>query len=305
LMCGPLYHTAPSSYSEYALWEGGQVVVQDGFVGERCLALIEEHRVVRTQMVPAHLVRVIESDWARYDRSSIRLLIHAAAPCPLAVKQRALEIFPSGSVWELYGATEAMGCVISPGEWLLKPGSVGRPFPGITIRILDEDGRPLPPGEIGTIYVSTFSGAAFSYRGDPEKTKAAYRDGFVTVGDLGHLDADGYLFLADRRTDLILSGGVNIYPAEVEGALAEDPDVVDVAVIGLPDERMGQRVHAIVELRPGADRDAEALVGRLQTRLADFKRPRTVEFVDEFPREPNGKVLKWRLIEERRDRYEN
>ncbi len=275
------------------------MVVQEGFTGERCLSLIAEHRVTRTQMVPAHFVRLLEADWRSHDRSSIRLVIHAAAACPVPLKWRILEVFPRGTVWELYGATEAMGTVISPGEWLLKPGSVGRPFPGLEVRILDEEGRQLPPGEIGTIYVSTFPGASFAYRGDEEKTAAARRDGFVTVGDLGHLDAHGYLFIADRRTDLIITGGVNVYPAEVENALAADPDVADSAVIGLPDERMGQRVHAIVELRRGAAADAEAISARLADRLADFKRPRTYEFVDTLPRQPNGKVLKWQLRRER------
>jgi long-chain acyl-CoA synthetase len=152
---------------------------------------------------------------------------------------------------------------------------------------------------VGTIFVSQFPGARFSYRGDEEKTEAAYRDGFVTVGDLGHLDEHGYLYIADRRTDLILSGGVNIYPAEVENALAADPDVLDSAVIGLPDERMGQVVHAVIELRDGAAPDSAAILERLSVHLADFKRPRTIEFVDRLPREPNGKVLKRKLQEAR------
>ncbi|HUA94500.1 MAG TPA: AMP-binding protein [Acidimicrobiales bacterium] len=299
LVCGPLYHTAPSAYAEYALWEGGRVVVQDGFDGGRCLSLIEAHRVTHTQMVPAHFVRILEADWAAHDRSSLRLVLHAAASCPVPVKWRILEVFPSGTVWELYGATEALATVISPGEWILKPGSVGRAFPGLEVRVLDDEGRPAPPGEIGTIYVSLPPSARFAYRGDPEKTAAAYRDGFVTVGDLGHLDQDGYLFIADRRTDLIVTGGVNVYPAEVESALAADPDVVDSAVIGLPDDRMGQRVHAIVELRPGAGADPEALLARLADRLADFKRPRTVELVATLPREPDGKVRKGMLRAER------
>ena len=158
---------------------------------------------------------------------------------------------------------------------------------------------PCLPARSGTIYVSQFTGANFSYRGDSDKTAAAYRDGYVTVGDLGHLDEQGYLFIADRRTDLILSGGVNIYPAEVENALAADPDVVDAAVFGLPDERMGHLVHAVIELRPGATADADVILERLSVHLADFKRPRTIEFVDELPREPNGKVLKRKLQEER------
>ncbi|HEY6624813.1 MAG TPA: AMP-binding protein [Acidimicrobiales bacterium] len=301
LICGPLYHTAPSAYAEYSLWEGGKVVVQDKFVGDGCLSLIEQHQVTRTQMVPAHFVRILEADWAAYDRSSVRLLIHAAAPCPVPLKERIMDVFPPGTVWELYGATEAMATIISPGEWLFKPGSVGRPFPGLEVRIYDDDGRQVPAGEVGTIYISTFPGAAFSYRDDPEKTAAAYRDGFATVGDLGHLDEHGYLFIADRRTDLILCGGANVYPAEVENALAADPDVVDSAVIGLPDERMGQRVHAIIELRPGSAPDAAGILARLADTLADYKRPRTFEFVDTLPREPNGKVLKRQLQVERTD----
>jgi len=300
LICGPCYHTAPSAYAEYALWEGGTVVVQDGFVGDRCLSLIEEHSVTRTFMVPAHFVRILDTDWARYDRSSLRMVLHAAAPCPPPLKWRILDVFPPGSLWEFYGATEGMGTVISPGEWLFKPGSVGRPFPGLKVRILGDDGdEPLGPGEVGGIYVSPMGGYKFAYRGDAEKTAGAYRGDYFTAGDVGWLDEDGYLFIADRRTDLILSGGVNIYPAEVEAALVEDTDVFDAAVIGLPDERMGQRVHAIVALRAGVVPDEDALRARLADRLADYKRPRTIEFVDELPREPTGKVLKRELREAR------
>lgn len=299
LVCGPLYHTAPSAYAEYSLWDGGRVVVQEGFDGDRCLGLIERHRVTHTQMVPAHFVRILEADWAARDRSSLRLVLHAAAACPVPLKWRILEVFPRGTVWELYGATEALATVISPGEWIIKPGSVGRAFPGLSVRVLDDRGEPVAPGTVGTVYVSTYPGARFAYRGDEEKTAAAYRDGFVTVGDLGHLDDHGYLYIDDRRTDLIVSGGVNIYPAEVESALAADPDVADSAVLGLPDERMGQRVHAIVQLRKGAVPDPGAVLARLADRLADFKRPKTIELVDEIPREPNGKVLKRRLREER------
>ncbi len=299
LVCGPLYHTAPSAYAEYALWEGGQAVLQEGFDGDRGLSLVERHRVTHTQMVPAHFVRILDVDWARYDRSSVRLVLHAAAACPVPLKWRILEVFPRGTVWELYGATEAMATVISPGEWMLKPGSVGRPFPWLTIRILDQEDRPLPPGEVGTIYISPFPGATVAYHGDPEKTAAAHRDGYFTAGDLGHLDEHGYLYIADRRTDLIVTGGVNVYPAEVENALAADPDVADSAVIGLPDERMGQRVHAIVELRRGVAADPEGLLARLADRLADFKRPRTVELVDTLPREPDGKIRKRQLRQER------
>ncbi len=299
LMCGPMYHTAPSAYALMSLGEGGTVVVMAKWDSTECLALIEAERVTTAQMVPANFIRILEADWASYDRSSVRKVLHAAAPCPVPVKRRIIDVFPPDTVWEYYGASEGMASVISPAEWLTKPGSVGRPFPGLTVRIVDEDGADLPAGEVGSIYISAFGGQRFQYHNAPDKTESAWQGDYFTVGDMGWLDDDGYLFLADRRTDLIISGGVNIYPAEVEAALIEDDDVVDAAVIGLPDERMGQKVHAGVELRPNASRDAGALTTRLATRLADFKLPRTLEFVDELPREPNGKVLKTRLREER------
>jgi long-chain acyl-CoA synthetase len=299
LMCGPGYHMAPAAYSQMSLNEGGTVVIMTKWDATEALRLIESERVTTAQMVPAHFIRILEADWPSFDRSSVRKILHAAAPCPVPVKRKIIDVFPGGAIWEYYGASEGMASVISPEEWLAKPGSVGRPFPGLSVRILDDDGAVLPPGEVGAIYISAFTGLRFGYHNDPEKTDQAWRDDYFTVGDLGWLDEDGYLFLADRRTDLILSGGVNIYPAEVETALAEDTDVVDAAVFGLPDERMGQLVHAVVELRPGAPADAEALLARLATRLADYKRPRAIEFVDVLPREENGKVMKTRLRAER------
>jgi long-chain acyl-CoA synthetase len=299
LMCGPMYHTAPSAYALMSLGEGGTVVIMPKWDAAECLRLIETERVTTAQMVPANFIRILEADWKAHDRSSVRKILHAAAPCPVPVKRRIIDVFPPGTVWEYYGASEGMASVISPEEWLDKPGSVGRPFPGLSVRIVDEQGADVAPGEVGSVYVSAFAGQRFQYHNAPDKTDSAWQGDYFTVGDMGWLDVDGYLFLADRRTDLIISGGVNVYPAEVEAALIEDDDVVDAAVIGLPDERMGQKVHAVVELRPDAARDAEALTARLAGRLADFKWPRTVEFVDELPREPNGKVLKTRLREQR------
>ena len=299
LMCGPAYHTAPSAYAQMALGEGGTAVVMPRFDAAECLRLIQEERVTTSQMVPAHFIRILEVDWQAYDRSSIERILHAAAPCPVPVKRKILEVFPPGTVWEFYGASEGMASVVSPEEWLERPGTVGRPFPGVSVRVLDDDGDEVPTGEVGLLYISSFSGQRFEYHNAPEKSAGAWVGDHFTVGDVGWVDGEGYVFLADRRTDLILSGGVNVYPAEVETALIEDEDVVDVAVFGLPDARMGQRVHAVVELRPGAPRDADALLARLAQRLADFKLPRTVEFVDELPREPNGKVLKARLRQER------
>lgn len=299
LLCGPAYHTAPGAYAQMHLVEGAKVVVMRRFDAGECLRLISSQRVTNSHMVPANFIRILEVDWRRHDLSSVRKILHAAAPCPVEVKQRIMEVFPRNTVWEYYGASEGMGTVISPEEWLRKPGSVGRAFPGRSIKILDEQGRELPPGQIGIIYISAAPGSTFGYHNDPEKTREAWRGDSFTVGDLGRLDEDGYLFIADRRVDLVISGGVNIYPAEIERALAGYPDVLDSAVFGLPDERMGQRVHAVVEMRPGAPRDAEALAGYLRGRLAAYKLPKTFEFIDELPREPDGKVLKRRLREAR------
>jgi long-chain acyl-CoA synthetase len=298
LLCGPAYHTAPGNYAVMHLNEGAAVVIMERFDAEDCLALIERERVTTSHMVPANFVRILEADWAAYDRTSVRKILHAAAPCPVAVKRRIMEVFPPGSIWEYFGMSEGFGTTISPDEWLAKPGSVGRPFPGLSIRIAGEDGSVLGPGEVGTIYVSSFATHRFRYHNAEEKTAEAWQDDFFTVGDMGYLDADGYLFIADRRVDLILSGGVNIYPAEIEQALAEHPDVVDSAVFGLPDERMGQQVFALVEARPSSGLTEEALVAHLGDRLARYKLPRRVEFVDELPREPSGKVLKRRLRDE-------
>ncbi len=302
LLCGPAYHTAPGNYAVMHLNEGARVVIMDRFSAEECLSLIERERVTTSHMVPANFVRILEADWSAHDRSSVRKILHAAAPCPVAVRRRIMEVFPAGSIWEYFGMSEGFGTTISPDEWLAKPGSVGRPFPGLSLRIADEDGEILGPGEVGVIYVSAFPTHRFSYHNAEEKTAQAWKDDYFTVGDMGYVDEDGYLFVVDRRVDLILSGGVNIYPAEIEQALAEHAEVVDSAVFGLPDERMGQQVFALVETRPAAGLTEEALVEYLSERLARYKLPRRIEFVDELPREPSGKVLKRRLRDQWLDR---
>jgi len=300
LLCGPAYHTAPGSYAVMHLVEGAPVVIMARFDADECLRLIERERVTTSHMVPANFVRLLEADWSACDRSSIRKVLHAAAPCPVDVKRRIMKVFPPGTIWEYYGASEGMATVISPDEWEAKPGSVGRPFPGIRLQVVDEEGRLLPPGDVGYIHISGFPGMPkFEYHNAPEKTAGAWHGDYFTVGDLGWLDDDGYLYFADRRVDLILSGGVNIYPAEVEQALVEHPDVVDAAVFGLPDERMGQVTHAVVERRPGSAVSEPDLLAFLGERLAKFKLPRSIEFIAELPREPNGKVLKRRLRDER------
>jgi long-chain acyl-CoA synthetase len=245
-------------------------------------------------MVPAHFIRLLEvpeEERVRYDLSSLRLIVHAAAPCPVPVKRRMIDwLGPLGcEIHELYGASEGGATRISPAEWLERPGSVGLPWPGIEVRILSESGSPMPPGEQGLIYITPMAGR-FEYRNDPEKTSQAWRDDAFTVGDIGFLDDDGYLFITDRASDMVLWGGVNIAPREVEEALYGHPGVVDCAVFGVPDDRSGERLKAMVEARDGVS--VEELASFVQERLADYKVPKDWELVDELPRDATGKVRK-------------
>jgi long-chain acyl-CoA synthetase len=298
LVAGPLYHTGPASYGQLHLLIGATVVLMAHFDAADALRLIARHRVTTSFMVPTHFSRILLLDPAerrQADVSSVRLILHSAAPCPPHVKRGIMEVFPPGTVTEFYGASEAGFSRITAEEWLRKPGSVGRPWPGSELRILDEAGRELPRGEVGLIYVRS-PHMQFRYRGAEEKTQQAFRDGCFTAGDLGYLDADGYLFIADRRTDLIISGGANIYPAEVEAVIMQHPAVADVAVVGLPDPDMGKSVLAVVELRPGVEASAEEIIAFTRRDLAHYKCPRRVEFVTELPREPQGKVRKHQLV---------
>jgi long-chain acyl-CoA synthetase len=300
LVAGPMYHTMPNAYAAQHLFVGATVVIMPRFDAGECLRLIASERITTSSMVPAHFIRILELPpdvRARHDLSSVRKILHAAAPCPRDVKRRIMDVFPRGSVWEFYGATEGPGTIISPEEWLERPGSVGRPWPGITVKILDDDGTPLGPGDVGTIYLSSLGTGKFAYHNAPEKTAAAFRGDFFTVGDVGWLDADGYLFIADRRTDMVISGGVNIYPAEIESVLLEHPDVVDAAVFGIPDERWGESLAAVIEPRRGTALTGDAVQAWCRERVADYKVPRSVQLVAELPRDPNGKVLKRQLRE--------
>ena len=299
LVAGPCYHTGPASYAQVHLLIGGTAVIMPHFDAAAALALIARHRVTNAFMVPTHFSRILQLDAgerARHDLASMRLIMHSAAPCPPAVKRGIMDVFPPGSITEFYGASEGGFTRISAAEWLRKPGSVGTPWPGHEIHILDEVGGPRPRGEIGLIYVRA-PGMTFRYRGAEEKTRAAFRDGMFTAGDLGWLDEDGYLFIADRRTDLIITGGANVYPAEVESVLAAHPAVADVAVVGVPDPDMGKSVLAVVELRAGAAAGADDLIAFARRDLSHYKCPRRVEFVAALPREPQGKVRKQELIE--------
>lgn len=301
LAVGPLYHAGPSYWAQMHLALGATVVVMPRWDARDALALVERHRVTSTHMVPANFQRILalpEDERSRYDLSSLRLVVHAAAPCPIPLKRAFMDFVGAEKVFEYYGASEGGGTFITPQEWLEHPGSVGKPFPGNEFVILDDDGNELPVGEVGTIWVRP-AGSSFEYHNDPEKTAATHRDGFFTVGDAGWLDADGYLYLADRKSDMVITGGVNVYPREIEDCLIEHPDIVDVAVLGIPDDEWGEVLYALVQPRPGSDLTEDDVVAHVRTHLADYKRPRIVELTDELPRDPNGKVRKPKL----RDAY--
>jgi len=299
----PLYHAAPMNYSMGLQTLGGTVVVMERFDPEAALAAIERYRVTSAQWVPTHFVRLLklpESVKDRYDLSSLVTAFHAAAPCPVGIKRAMLEWW-GPIIHEYYGSTEGNGyCAITPQEWLSHPGSVGRAVIG-KVRICDDEGEPLPEGAEGLIYFE--DGRRFEYHGDPEKTAAAYnRHGWSTIGDVGRLDEDGYLYLTDRKSFMIISGGVNIYPQEIENVLAEHPRVADVAVFGGPHEDMGEEVIAVVQPVDWADAGPEfgrELTEWVRDRLSHVKTPRRVDFLPELPRHPTGKLYKREL----RDRY--
>jgi acyl-CoA synthetase (AMP-forming)/AMP-acid ligase II len=299
---GPLYHAAPLGFSMGTQRNGGTVVLMDRFDPAGCLRAIETHQVTHVQFVPTHFVRMLrlpEPERRRFDLGTLRLVIHAAAPCPPEVKRQMID-WLGPVIWEYYAGSEGNGMTVidTPG-WLAHPGSVGRSI-SAAVHIVDESGGELPAGQDGLIY---FEGTAFEYHNDPVKT-AGVRDerGWSTLGDIGHLDAEGFLYLSDRRTDLIISGGVNLYPREIEEALIGHPAVADVAVIGLPDPEMGQSVLAIVqpsEEAAGSPELAAELIAYCRGRLAAFKCPRSVEFVATLPRTPTGKLLRRQLRAER------
>ena len=295
----PMYHAAPSAWSMGAIRNGGTVVLMERFDALECLRSIETYQVTHVQFVPTMFVRMLklpDDERLQFDLSSLKLVVHAAAPCPVDVKLQIIEWF-GPVVMEYYAGSEQAGMtMISSQEWLFHQGSVGRPLSG-AVHILDEEGQELPTGEIGTVYFE--GGGTFRYYKDEEKTSRAFNEkGWSTLGDLGYVDEEGYLYLADRRTDLILTGGVNVYPREVEDALVMHPAVADVAVIGVPDEDLGERVKAVVQLADGVADTPELraeLVAHTRERVAGFKCPREWEYVDQLPRTEAGKMLRRRL----------
>ncbi|MGV9543614.1 acyl-CoA synthetase [Nocardia beijingensis] len=302
----PLYHAAPLRFGGVVHALGGTLVIMEKFDAEQALAAIERYRVTHSQWVPTMFVRMLKLDEAvraRYDVSSLRVAVHAAAPCPVDVK-RAMIDWWGPILYEYYASTEANGATfIDSEQWLRKPGSVGTAGLG-TIRVCGDDGAELPTGEIGTIYFER-EAAPFAYHNDPAKTADAVHPdhpSWTTTGDIGYVDEDGYLFLTDRKAFMIISGGVNIYPQEVEDALALHPKVFDVAVIGVPDEEMGESVKAVVQPAPGAEPGPELaaeLRDYLRDRIAHYKVPRSFDFADDLPRTPTGKLVKGKL----RQRY--
>jgi long-chain acyl-CoA synthetase len=299
----PLYHGAPLGWSLAMQAVGVSVVVMDSFDPEQVLALIERHRVTHVQFVPTMFVRMLKLPAEvrqRYDLSSLRYVVHAAAPCRITVKEQMID-WLGPIVHEYYSASES-NCLfmIDSSTWLAHRGSVGRAALGVP-HILDDDGNELPAGEIGQLWIE--GSRHFEYHGDPEKTADAFNDrGWSTVGDIGSIDEDGFLYLSDRRTDLILVGGANIYPRETEDVLVTHPSVAEAAVIGVPDDDMGSQVRAVVELNPGiepTDALTEELMAYCRERLATIKCPRAIHFEETLPRLATGKLLRREL----RDRY--
>jgi long-chain acyl-CoA synthetase len=291
----PLYHSAPALGAMLTIALGGTLVIMDKFDPEQFLALVERERVTSTFVVPTIVKRVLalpDDVKRRYDPSSLRSLIVGAAPFPIETKKAAVEYF-GDCLYEYYGSTDAgLNTILPPSEQRARLASCGKPIGDSVIRILDDDGNELPTGEVGNIYITNTLVKAMTYYKDPEKTRSAFRGDYMTVGDMGYLDADGYLYIVDRKTDMVISAGVNIYPAEIEEVLHEHPAVLDVAVIGVPNEEWGEELKAVVQLRPGVTATADDLIDFCRTRMADYKRPRSVDFVDEVLRNPSGKLLK-------------
>ena len=297
----PLYHSAPLRFCMLNLYAGGTVIVMEKFDAEASLAAIEKYKATHSQWVPTMFVRMIklpEEARKQYDVSSMKIAIHAAAPMPIPVKQQMIDWW--GPVFfEYYAGTETNGLTqINSEEWLTHRGSVGRPLFGV-LHIVDENGKELPPGEAGLIYFG--EGQEFEYHEDPEKTAASRTpEGWSTMGDIGYIDEEGYLYLTDRQANMIISGGVNIYPQEAENVLIMHPEISDVAVFGVPNDEFGEEVKGVVQLKDPAKAGpemAQELIQFCQASLSKVKSPRSIDFDENLPRTPTGKLLK-RLIKE-------
>lgn len=297
---GPMYHSAPNAYGMVAARIGATVHLQARFDPEDLLRMIQEHRITHIHMVPImfnRLLKLPEDVKRKYDLSSLEFIVHAAAPCPAPVKRAMIEWW-GPVINEYYGSTETGGVVFCTSEqWLSHPGTVGKAQPGADVRVTDADGNSLPPGEVGEVCARFLDIADFTYHKDDAKRQATAKVGLIATGDLGYFDADGFLYLCDRSKDMIISGGVNIYPAEIEGVLHRMPGVADCAVFGVPDDEYGEAVHACVQPQPGASLGDEDVKAYLRGHLSGFKVPRSVDFRAELPREDSGKIFKRKLRE--------
>jgi long-chain acyl-CoA synthetase len=300
VISAPLYHTVPNVCAGAAMSLGAFMVLMPRFDAEELLRLIDTHKLSHFQMVPTMFVRLLqlpEEVRTKYDVSSLQCVTHSAAPCAPDVKKAMIEWW-GPVINESYGATELGFLTLSTSEDFLKyPGTVGRPLPEATIKIYNDDGEELPAGEQGTVYARLNLFRDFTYIGDEEKRQSVEREGLITCGDVGYINEEGYLFLCDRAADMIISGGVNIYPAEIEAALITHEGVQDCAVFGIPDAEMGEKVAAIIEPRPGATLDKETITAFLRDRIAGYKLPRHIEFQENLPREDSGKLFKRKLRE--------
>ena len=300
LVTGPLYHSSPYAYAHVGLWLDAQQWIMARFDPQTLLALIEEHRITHMHLVPTMFVRLLRlsaSQRARHDLSSLECIAHGAAPCPESVKREMIE-WLGPVIREYYGSTEASVLTAADSdEWLAHPGTVGRARPGVSLEIRNEKGEAAPCGEEGEIWGVLDCAPRFVYHGRPEDRSHTDDRGFITNGDMGCLDEDGYLYIRDRKRDMIISGGVNIYPAEIEGALLAHPEVADCAVFGIPDDEFGEAVAAAVQPVEASRLDGPTLAAFLESRLARFKVPREFTFVDSLPRLDNGKIYKRRLRE--------
>lgn len=296
---GPLYHSGPGGFLATSLRQGHTCVLQHKYDEEDWLRLVEKYRVTTTFAAPTPIRRICqlpEAVFRKYDVSSMARMIANAAPWSYALKQLYLSRFPKLSLFEVYGSTElGINTVLRPEHQLSKPGSCGRPSPGVEIMLFDDEGRPVTAANAeGELYVK--SGNMFStYHKAHDKYMADRRDGWQTVGDIAYRDEEGFYYICDRKKDMIISGGVNIYPAEIEAALEEHPDINDVAVFGIPDDEWGEAVHSIIVVRKGAQLSKEQIIEYARSRLAGYKVPRSISFMEEIPRTGSGKILKREL----------
>jgi long-chain acyl-CoA synthetase len=299
-ICGsPLYHTAVLVFSSSALHLGHPVVLMDKWLPEEMLRLIDKYKVTHSHMVPTQFHRLLKLDEAvraKYDVSSLRAMIHAAAPCPIETKWKMFDWW-GDTIYEYYAATEGGGTLVTPQEWKKYPGTVGKAWANSDIKIYDDEGNELGPNQIGTIYMALGS-TDFEYKDAKQKTRDSRIGNYFTVGDVGELNDEGYLFLRDRKTDMIISGGANIYPAEIEAELFQHPKIADVAVFGIPHEDWGEEIKAVVQVIDGVE-PSEALTQEILEwcggRLAKMKTPKSIDYLDELPRDPNGKLYKRKL----------